>query len=105
MENHHEHELKIEKEKDKKKDEKNFDNLSTTQQNILLLITTTENQTDEDLKELTLSPSMRACIEQTSSIKILAHIRPSKMQLDAEFCLSLTRMTQYVVVTLYCSEL
>ena len=75
LENHHEHELKIKKEKDKKKDEKNFDNLSIAQQNTLLLITTKENQTDEDLKELTLTPSMRSCLEQTSSIKVQAHLQ------------------------------
>ena len=75
LENHHEHELKIKKEKDKKKDEKNFDNLSIAQQNTLLLITTTENQTDEDLEELTLTPNMRSCLEQTSSIKVQAQLQ------------------------------
>jgi len=78
LENHHEHKLKIKKEKDKKKDEKNFDNLSTAQQNTLLIITTTEKQTDEDLEELTLTPSMRSCLEQTSSIKV-------QVQLQYEF--------------------
>ena len=75
LENHHEHELKIKKEKDRKKDEKNFDNLSEVQKNIITLITTQENQTDDDIADLQPTTTMKALLEQSSSIKVQAQLQ------------------------------
>ena len=75
LENHHEHELKIKKEKDRKKEEKNFDNLSTVQKNIILLITTQENQTNDDLEDLSPTLTMKTLLEQSSSIKVQAQLQ------------------------------
>jgi len=38
-------------------------------------------------------------------VDILVHICPCEMLLDDEFCESLYRMTQYIVIPMYCSKL
>jgi len=75
LNSHHAQELQNKREKERKKADKNFDNLSGVQQNTIKLITATANHTDEDVSEMQPTAMMKVLLEQSSSIKIQAQLQ------------------------------
>jgi len=72
---HYENELRSKAEKLKKKEEKQYDNLSEVQKTIIKLITTKVGQTDSDIGSLEPTQTMRTLLEQGSSIKVQAQLQ------------------------------
>jgi len=72
---HYENDLRSKAEKLKKKEEKQYDNLSEVQKTIIKLITTKVDQTDSDIGDLEPTQTMRTLLEQVSSIKVQAQLQ------------------------------
>jgi len=72
---HYENELKERAEKKKKKDEKQYDNLSSVQKTTVKFVTITKDHTEEDAPNLEPTPTMKILLEQSSSIKVQAQLQ------------------------------
>jgi len=72
---HYENELKAKAEKLKKKEEKQYDNLSEVQKTIIRFITAKPGHTDDDTDSLEPTQTMRTLLEQGSSIKVQAQLQ------------------------------
>jgi len=75
LNNHHAQELQNRKEKERKKADKNFDNLSEVQKTTIKMITIKPGQTDDDVDELEATSTMRVLLEQGTSIKVQAQLQ------------------------------
>jgi len=75
LNNHHAQELQNMKEKERKKADKKFDNLSEVQKTTIKMITIKPGQTDEDVDDLEATSTMRALLEQGTSIKVQAQLQ------------------------------
>ena len=75
LKNHHAQELQNKKEKERKKADKIFDNLSEVQKTTIKMITIKPDQTDADINDLEATSTMRVLLEQGTSIKVQAQLQ------------------------------
>jgi len=75
LNSHHAQELQNKKEKECKKADKNFDNLSEVQKTTIKMITSQHGQSDDDVKDLEPTSTMKTLLEQGTGIKVQAQLQ------------------------------